>query len=398
MHISNILLQTILSKLPEISSTNYETLNTSQISLYVFSNLSLSLIFLLLLYFLIKLKTQRSEINFPKAYFFLMGLSILTSLFFFLEGVLFIIPGSVSDTTFRLIIVVLSSATLIGLLRVFPQLVALKTEKEYKATLQKQKLTEIKLHKAHDDEMAFANSLNQLVEELRHSNKEIEQFAYLASHDLQEPLRAVTKYIQGFEKHQENNIDSTSTQYLSLVKDSIQRMHFLVEDLLEYSRVGKKEDEMIAIDCNKLLDIVLEDLSATIDENHASIRYESLPVINGYFVEMKSLFQNLISNSIKFRKSGSIPVLNISAIAQGKEWIFSVKDNGIGLKNIYYDKIFNIFQRLHTQDEYPGNGIGLAQCKKIIEMHHGNIWVESELDSGSVFYFTIPILPSINNN
>lgn len=220
------------------------------------------------------------------------------------------------------------------------------------------------------------------------ANKELEQFAYIASHDLQEPLRTISNFSMLLTQKIESQSDTEASKYINYITKGAQRMSQLIFDLLEYSRIGKNTSK-IPIDCNKLVSEVLTDMSASIKESHAEIHTGKLPDVNG-FISIKSVFQNLISNAIKFRKEGVHPVVTISATDKGKEYLFTIKDNGIGIEKIYHDRIFLIFQRLHTRSEYAGTGIGLAYCRKTIELHGGKIWVESELAKGSTFNFTIP--------
>jgi len=224
--------------------------------------------------------------------------------------------------------------------------------------------------------------------ELERQNKEIEQFAYIASHDLQEPLRTISNFSILLTEKLETNQDEEIQEYLSYINGGTKRMSGLIFDLLEYSRIGKNISKE-QIDCDKLLAEVLTDMAADIKESGAEINAQKLPVINGY-IYLKSVFQNLISNAIKFQKTREHPVIKISATDKGKEFLFSFKDNGIGIEEIYHNRIFLIFQRLHTRAEYDGTGIGLSQCQKTVELHGGKIWVESELGKGSTFYFTIP--------
>lgn len=224
---------------------------------------------------------------------------------------------------------------------------------------------------------------------LRSSNKEIEQFAYIASHDLQEPLRTISNYVGMFSKQYKGKLDERADVFLNSIMSATGRMQALIKDLLDYSRIGK--DEMkIPINCNLLLKDVLNDMAVTVSENNAEIHSDDLPEVAGYLSGLKSLFQNLISNALKFKKAGVTPVITITSQSQEHKWLFTFKDNGIGIEEAYYEKLFIIFQRLHNKEEYPGTGIGLAQCNKIVEMHGGRIWVESELNVGSSFYFTIP--------
>ena len=221
------------------------------------------------------------------------------------------------------------------------------------------------------------------------SNKEMEQFAFIASHDMQEPLRTISNYIGLLQNQYKGKLDKDADRYLTSISAATVRMQSLIRDLLEYSKIGNDENK-IAIDCNVLLNDVIDDLSESIKESKAVIHSEQLPVINGHISEIKSLFQNLISNAVKFRKKDVHPIINISAELKENEWFFTIKDNGIGIDKKYYDKIFVIFQRLHTKAEYAGTGIGLAHVKKIIELHGGKIWFESELGKETTFYFTIP--------
>jgi len=240
------------------------------------------------------------------------------------------------------------------------------------------------------EDYSFENArIEKMNIKLTSSNKEIEQFAYIASHDLQEPLKTISNYVGLFEKKYKGKLDQDADLYLAVIGRATGRMQLLIRDLLDYSKIDKDKNKT-AIDCNILLKDILNDMAVSISESKADVYSEQLPIVNGYLSGLKSLFQNLISNAIKFRKSDQNPIINITAQANDKEWIFAIKDNGIGIDKIYYKKLFIIFQRLHNKDEYAGTGIGLAQCKKIIDLHEGKIWLESELENGSTFYFTIP--------
>jgi len=235
-------------------------------------------------------------------------------------------------------------------------------------------------------EKAIVEKMNT---KLTSSNKEMEQFAFIASHDLQEPLRTISNYIGLLQNQYKGKLDKDADRYLTSISGATFRMQSLIRDLLEYSKIGNDENR-IAIDCNVLLNDVLNDMNESIEESGAKIHSEQLPIINGYTSGIKSLFQNLISNAVKFRKKDVHPIINISAELKHNEWFFTIKDNGIGIDKKYYDKIFVIFQRLHSKTEYAGTGIGLAHVKKIIELHGGKIWFESEPEKGTTFYFTIP--------
>lgn len=224
---------------------------------------------------------------------------------------------------------------------------------------------------------------------LTSSNKGIEQFAYVASHDLQEPLRTISNFVNLFQTQYKGALDKDADEYLNLIIGATSRMQLLIKDLLDYSRIGSDKNK-VAVDCNTLLKEVLNDMAKSIQDSKAEIHFEPLPIINGFLSGLKSLFQNLITNAIKYRKSDTQAIINITAQDKNNEWFFAIKDNGIGINKIYYERIFIIFQKLHTQQQYAGTGIGLAQAKKIIELHGGRIWIESELGKGSTFYFTIP--------
>ncbi|MBW4361003.1 PAS domain S-box protein [Flavobacterium taihuense] len=227
---------------------------------------------------------------------------------------------------------------------------------------------------------------------LQVQNKELEQFAYVTSHDLQEPLITLKCFTDLIQEEYKDTLDDQGKEYLNFIFQSSTRMQELVRGLLEYSRIGR-ESNMPKVDCNRIIKDIIADLSITIDKNNVKISITNMPYINGYPIEIRLLFQNLISNAIKFRKKEVFAEITISASEQENDWIFTIKDNGIGIEEKNYDKIFVIFKRLHNRDDYEGTGIGLAQCKKIIALHGGSIWVESQLGQGSSFKFTIPKIP-----
>jgi signal transduction histidine kinase/ligand-binding sensor domain-containing protein len=225
--------------------------------------------------------------------------------------------------------------------------------------------------------------------QLEKKNKELEEFVYIASHDLKEPLRTTSGFVDLFQKQYKGKLDKKADQYLSYITQASDRMKRLIDDLLDYSRAGNKK-ELEPVDCNIVLQEVLADLGIALREAGAEIKADRLPVINAYPTGIKQLFQNLITNGIKFRKKDVPPRIQISAQIKNDSWKFSFSDNGIGISGQHQEKIFIIFQRLHTRKEYEGSGIGLAHCKKIVELHNGNIWVESTPGEGSNFYFTLP--------
>ncbi|MGP8022850.1 MAG: sensor histidine kinase, partial [Methanobacterium sp.] len=226
--------------------------------------------------------------------------------------------------------------------------------------------------------------------ELKRSNQELKQFAYVASHDLQEPLRMVSSFTQLLERKYKNELDEEALEYINYAVDGAKRMQLLINDLLAYSRVNTKGGKLEDVDLEKVLDEVLFNLEILIEENQAVITRDPLPKICADHRQIVQLFQNLITNGLKYR-SDETPQIIISAQKENKYWLFSIADNGIGMDPQYRERIFQIFSRLHTHDEYEGTGIGLAIAKRIIVRHGGRIWVESELGEGSIFYFTIPI-------
>jgi signal transduction histidine kinase len=232
--------------------------------------------------------------------------------------------------------------------------------------------------------------LSRKAEELERSNADLEQFAYVASHDLQEPLRMVTAYTQLLGERYRGMLDADADKFIGYATEGAQRMQVLIQDLLAFSRVGRKATPRQEVDCNLVLKDVLQTLSAAIEESGARIASGTLPVIMADRTLLSQILQNLIGNAIKFRGTEA-PVISIEAENNPLEWRFTVGDNGIGIAPEYGENIFVVFQRLHARTEYPGNGIGLAICKKIVERYGGKIWVDANPGGGSKFIFTLPL-------
>jgi light-regulated signal transduction histidine kinase (bacteriophytochrome) len=240
------------------------------------------------------------------------------------------------------------------------------------------------------EQVEVANrELNRALTELTRSNQELQEFAYVASHDLQEPLRMVTSYLQLLERRYQGQLDADADEFIHFAVDGAQRMYELIRGLLAYSRVGTHGGPFVPVDCEEIVGQVLDNLQIVIGENQATVTYDPLPTVRADPTQMAQLFQNLIGNALKFRGQRP-PEIHVGAEWQGDEWLFRVCDNGIGIEIQYAERIFVIFQRLHTREEYPGTGIGLALCKRIVERHGGRIWVESEPGQGSCFFFTLP--------
>jgi PAS domain S-box-containing protein len=232
--------------------------------------------------------------------------------------------------------------------------------------------------------------LKLAVADLARSNKDLEQFAYVASHDLQEPLRMVSSYTQLLARRYQGQLDATANKYIAYAVDGANRMQRLIEDLLAYSRVGTRAKGFAATDCAAVLDQSLANLKAAMEQSGAVVTHGPLPTVVHDNLLLVQLFQNLIGNAIKFQVEAP-PRIHVSAEQKGEEWVLAVRDNGIGIDPQYAERIFTIFQRLHTNEEYAGTGIGLAICKKIVERCGGRIWVESQPGTGSTFYFTVPL-------
>ncbi|MEO5945062.1 MAG: ATP-binding protein [Ferruginibacter sp.] len=233
------------------------------------------------------------------------------------------------------------------------------------------------------------NLLKDAMAMLEHKNSELEQFAYSASHDLQEPLRMITGFLALLEKKYESVIDDNGKKYIHFAVDGAQRMRQIISDLLELSRAGRTDDQLEDVDVNDIVHEIKILYRKQVQEKKATIQSPPLPVIKVYKSQLKQVFQNLISNALKYSNEQSPVHINIDVTETATHWQFAITDNGIGIAEEYFDKIFVVFQRLHSNEKYSGSGMGLAICKKIIESMDGKIWVESKIGKGTVFYFTI---------
>ena len=233
-------------------------------------------------------------------------------------------------------------------------------------------------------------TLLQKVEELKRSNEELGQFAYIASHDLQEPLRMVASYTQLLARRYKGRLDKDADEFIGFAVDGASRMQQLIQDLLDYSRIGTKGRDLIETSSEVALQQALRNLRGAIEESHALVTHDPLPLVLADPMQLSQLFQNLIGNAIKYQKTGAVPEVHISAGRNGDpKWTFSVRDNGLGIDPQYFERIFGMFQRLHKRDEFAGTGMGLAICKKIVERHGATISVESQLGHGSTFRFAL---------
>ncbi|MEU7427523.1 ATP-binding protein [Streptomyces sp. NPDC040750] len=236
--------------------------------------------------------------------------------------------------------------------------------------------------------------LNEQAEDLKRSNTELEQFAYVASHDLQEPLRKVSSFTQLLQRRYGGQLDDRADQYIAFAVDGANRMQNLINDLLAFSRVGRVHNDHQTVDLEAILDMTLDNLSVTVEETGAEITHDTLPTVVGDKTQLGMLWQNLLSNAIKFRDPERSPHVHISVVREGDEWEFAIGDNGIGIAPEFQEKVFVLFQRLHTKDAYPGTGIGLAMCKKVVEFHGGRIRIDPDYKLGTRVLFTLPVADS----
>jgi light-regulated signal transduction histidine kinase (bacteriophytochrome) len=236
-------------------------------------------------------------------------------------------------------------------------------------------------------------ALRQMKQELERSNRDLEKYTYVASHDLQEPLRMVVSYVQLIARRYRGKLDADADEFIRFAEEGATRMHRLLNDLLVYAQVDSGDKGMEPFSCEALLEQVLVLLQIPIRKSRAVITWSRLPTVTGDRIQVEQLFQHLIGNAIKFAGPAA-PRIHVSAQSRDPGWMFSVRDNGIGIAPEYTDRIFSVFQRLHSREKYEGNGIGLALCKKIVERHGGRIWVESEPDKGSTFVFTFHTIDS----
>jgi len=232
-------------------------------------------------------------------------------------------------------------------------------------------------------------ALREAHEELKRSNAELEQFAYVASHDLQEPLRMVSSYTQLLGKRYGDRLQGDAQEFMAYIVDGAARMKQLIEDLLAYSRVGTRGKEFRSVSMDRVVERARVNLRAALEESGVELTADALPEVYGDEMQLVQLLQNLIGNAIKFRAAAN-PRIHISFSQKENEQVFAVQDNGIGIEPQYFERIFMVFQRLHDKGQYPGTGIGLAICKKVVDRHHGRIWVESAPGEGSRFVFTLP--------
>lgn len=261
---------------------------------------------------------------------------------------------------------------------------ARRYEREHKARLEAEAIAE----RVTSELYARAGELERAQEELKRSNRELELFAYVASHDLQEPLRMVASYCQLLERRYKETLGEEGREFVAYAVDGATRMQALINDLLNYSRIGRDDRRLALVEATSVFERAKVNLHTAIDESGATVTAGPLPAVMAAESELTRVFQNLIGNAIKFRGARA-PEIRVEAQRQGAESLFSVRDNGIGIAPEYAERVFAIFQRLHSREEYAGTGIGLAVCRKIVERHGGRIWLESSPGDGTTFWFTL---------
>jgi len=262
---------------------------------------------------------------------------------------------------------------------------ARRYERERKARAEAEAIAEKALRELYERALELGDARTAL----ERSNQELEQFAYVASHDLQEPLRMVASYCQLLERRYSSALDDEAREFIGYAVDGATRMQALINDLLTYSRVGRQDSPLAPTETRRIVDFALANLSQAIEETGAEVVVGRLPSVMADASQLTRLFQNLIGNAIKFRGDRT-PEIHVDSSPDGEAARFSIRDNGIGIDPKHADRVFAIFQRLHSRQEYPGTGIGLAVCKRIVERHGGRIWLESEPGAGTTFLFTLP--------
>lgn len=266
----------------------------------------------------------------------------------------------------------------------FPVEIGLRWVETGEGTIAVALVVDITARKKIESELAQVNA------ELRRSNAELEQFAYVASHDLQEPLRMISGHLQLLERRYRDKLDADATEFIHYAVEGAVRMKHLIEDLLRLSRAGTQAAKIRPVDAAIVFEAACSNLGAAIDADRAHITVGALPTISADASLLTQVFQNLIGNAIKFCAEGTTPEIQVSAKRAGDNWVFAVRDNGIGFETQHSERIFRIFERLHSSEQYSGSGVGLAICKRIVERHGGKIWVESRLGEGSTFFFALP--------
>ncbi|RRB04639.1 sensor histidine kinase [Larkinella rosea] len=336
--------------------------------LYIISDLTIWLAYMAIPLILIRFIFIKKGVPLAGVFWLFGAFILFCGLTHLIDAAMFWIPAYRINALIRFLTAVVSVATVVALIRYFNEAVGLRTSKEY------------------DRELSYRQLAMQ---ELTRSNQELQQFAYIASHDLQSPLKTIASYLSMLESKHGDQLDAEARRLISVSTAAAERMRNLINDVLDFSRIGS-EIAFTQVDLKLLVDEILEEQQAEILTSGAKLDIDPLPIITGHRTDLKQLFQNLISNALKYRQANVPPHIRIEATEDLHQYRFSISDNGIGIENQYFDRIFQVFQRLHGRNKYSGNGIGLATCKKVIDIYGGQIWLESTLGSGTTIYFTIP--------
>ena len=336
--------------------------------LYILSDLTIWLAYMAIPLILIRFIFIKKGVPLAGVFWLFGAFILFCGLTHLIDAAMFWIPAYRINALIRFLTAVVSVATVVALIRYFREAVGLRTSKEY------------------DRELSYRQLAMQ---ELTRSNQELQQFAYIASHDLQSPLKTIANYLSLLESKHGDQLDADARRLIGVSTAAAERMRNLINDLLDFSRVGSNV-ALRQVDLRELVDEILEEQQAEIQSTGAVVDLGALPTIMGHRTDLKQLFQNLISNALKYRRPNVAPRISIQVTDEGHHYRFAIRDNGIGIDRQYFERVFQIFQRLHGRNQYSGTGIGLATCKKVIDIYGGQIWIESTVGQGTTFYFTIP--------
>jgi signal transduction histidine kinase len=354
--------------------------------LHVFSDFAIGLAYYLIPFALFKFVKRRKDLAFNWM-FLLFGVFILACGTTHFMNIWTMWHGTYRlDGMVKLVTAMASILTAILLYPLIPKALALRSPAELE--IQVRERTQ-ELREANRNLKTLSRKLEDYNEEILNSNRELEQFAYVASHDLQEPLRTVSNFVDLLAQKGSDKFSDVEKEYIQFALEGAERAQLLIQDLLDFSRVGGKGKALVKTDMTNVVHDAVLNLQTKIEDTRAEIRSTPLPTIYAEPSQMLQVFQNLLSNALKYRSERPL-VIEISAEERPEEWVFSVADNGIGIDPEFHDKVFALFKRLHSQKDYEGTGIGLAICKKITDCHRGRIWIESELGKGARFRFAIP--------
>jgi hypothetical protein len=336
--------------------------------LYITSDLMIWLAYMIIPMMLIRYLFIKKGVPLPGVFWLFGAFILLCGLTHLIDAMLFWVPVYRVSALVRFLTGIVSIATVLALFRYFDEAVGLRTSKEY------------------DRELSFRQ---QAVQELSRSNEELQQFAYVASHDLKSPLKTISNYLNLLESKYGSELPADAQRLVTTSTKASERMQSLIDDLLTFSHVGTNV-AFTEVNLNQVVAEILEEQQTEIRASGAAVKVGSLPTLTAHYTDLKQVFQNLISNALKYRKADTVPQVTIEAIDQPTQFCFGIRDNGIGIDPKYFDRVFQIFQRLHGRHEYSGTGIGLATCKKVVDIYGGQIWIESAVGEGTTFYFTIP--------